>query len=325
MTPRFIFRLCTAIALAIVASASLANAKPAVKKVLFFSKSSGYEHAVIKRHGDEPSFVEKLLAAEGPKHGLAFTFTKDGSLFTPKYLAQFDAFCFFTSGDLLAPGKDGNPPMTLAGRAALFDAVAHGKGFVGIHAAADTFHTGETPETDVDAARIVRHRILGERADPYTRMLGAEHIMHGKIQAAPARVIDPKFPGFASLGESFTWTEEWYSMTDFSHDLHVLLVLDTEKMTGLPYQRPPYPVSWAHMQGKGRAFFTALGHGEQTWNNPLFQDMLFGGLSWAVRNTKADVTPNIEQVAPQAWKLPPAPIPPKPAAKKTADDAKKPE
>src|SRR4051812_48063113 len=70
------------------------------KKVLFFTKSSGFEHSVIKRNNGEPSFAEKILADLGPKHGIEFTFSKDGSLFTKDYLAGFDAFFFFTTGDL---------------------------------------------------------------------------------------------------------------------------------------------------------------------------------------------------------------------------------
>src|SRR5580704_4958476 len=76
------------------------DAKP--KKVLFFSKSSGFEHTVIKRKNGQPSLVENILSQTGAKNGIEFTHSKDGSLFTPDYLAQFDAFMFYTTGDLLA-------------------------------------------------------------------------------------------------------------------------------------------------------------------------------------------------------------------------------
>src|SRR5580658_5727113 len=99
------------------------------RKVLFFSKSSNFEHAVIKRKGDKLSYVEAMLTQIGPDHGFDFTCSKDGSLFAPDYLAQFDAFMFYTSGDLLAAGKDGNPPMTQAGKDAFLDAIKNGKGF----------------------------------------------------------------------------------------------------------------------------------------------------------------------------------------------------
>src|SRR5882724_1380300 len=81
-------------------AASPTGASTKTKRVLFFSKSADFQHSVIKRTGDELSFAEKILADLGPKHGIEFTFSKDGSLFTPKYLAQFDAYFFYTTGDL---------------------------------------------------------------------------------------------------------------------------------------------------------------------------------------------------------------------------------
>ena len=204
-------------------------------KVLFFTTCSDLVHDVIDRKGEALSYAEKILAAAGPEQGIDYTFSKDGSLFTPDYLAQFDAFCFYTSGDLLAATKppgtghagDGNPPMTVAGKAAFLEAIAGGKGFIGIHSAADTFHTGETAATNTGQARTWRYRNLGDKADPYTRMLGAEFIVHGMQQVATMRVVDPRFPGFSHLGDHFSRKDEWYSLTDFSHDLHVLLVQET--------------------------------------------------------------------------------------------------
>lgn len=290
-----------------LALAPHAEAAPRVKKVLFFTKSSGWEHSVIKQRAGEPSFAEQILAEEGAKRGIAFTFSKDGSVFSKKYLAQFDAIFFYTSGDLLSPGKDGNPPMTSEGKAALLEAIRKGKGFIGTHSAADTFHTGEVVDTVAEAARIVRHRHLGDRADPYTRMLGAEFIMHGSQQVAKARVVDPKFPGIAQFGAHLECLEEWYSITDFSRDMHVLLLMETEGMKDVCYQRPPYPIAWARMHGKGRVFYTSLGHREDVWTNPAFQEHLFGGIAWAVRNVDADITPNLNKVAPRAFELPPKP------------------
>src|SRR5438876_650902 len=98
---------------------------PRPRKILFFSKSSNFEHTVIKRKDGQPSFVEKLLSEIAPEHGIDFTFSKDGSLFTPQYLAGFDALMFYTSGDLLAAGKDGNAPMTPVGKAAVLDAISN--------------------------------------------------------------------------------------------------------------------------------------------------------------------------------------------------------
>jgi uncharacterized protein len=300
-----------------IAMASAASMQP--KKILFFSKSSNFEHNVIKERGGKPSFAAQVLQALGPKHAIEFICSKDGSLFTLEYLAQFDAFVFYTSGDLLARGTDGNPPMTLAGKQALLDAIRNGKGFIGTHSAADTFHTGETVETDTKGPRTWRYRQLGDKADPYTQMVGGELIIHGIQQIGKVRVIDAAFPGFAGCGESFEAQEEWYSMTNFAPDLHALLVLDTSTMRNpypdlpnwppagwdTPYKRPSYPVTWAHPYGKGRVFYTAMGHSEDTWRNERFQQILFGGIDWALGRQAADVKPNLAAVAPRATELPP--------------------
>jgi type 1 glutamine amidotransferase len=281
-------------------------AEEKTKKVLFFSKSTSYEHSVIKRNGSELSFAEKILADLSPKHGIEFTFSKDGSLFTPEYLAQFDAYHFFTCGFLTTVGTDKFPAMTPAGKAALIDAVMSGKGFIGTHSASDTFHSNPA-EDEKTAAHISRYQTYGAQEDDYIKMLGGEFIVHGSQQKAQLRVTDAKFPGFQNAGAEIELTEEWYSLKEFADNLHVLLVQETGGMIGTPYQRPPYPSTWARMFGQGRVFYTAMGHREDVWTNPLFQEILFGGIAWAVRNADADVTPNIEAVAPHSAELPPSP------------------
>lgn len=284
-----------------------AGAASPKRKVLFFSKSSGFEHSVIKRNGGRPSFAEQVLAELGPKQNIEFTFSKDGSLFTPEYLAQFDAFFFYTTGVLTEPGTDRQPPMTPAGKRALLDAVKAGKGFIGSHSASDTFHTQPDP-----ADKSARYQTNGDKSDPYVLMLGGEFIKHGPQQVATMRVVDRKFPGFEKLGDTFALNEEWYSLKEFQPDLHVLLVQETEGMKGEEYQRAPYPATWARTYGKGRVFYTSMGHREDVWTNELFQNLLFGGLHWALRNLDSDVTPNLEKVTPRHGEIPP-PTPAKPA------------
>lgn len=313
-----------------LAFAPAAQAAQAKKKILFFSKCSNYEHSVVHEVAGQPSFAAQVLMEYGAQHDIEFTLSKDGSKFTPEYLAQFDAYFFLTSGDLSSPGKDGNPPISAAGKKAFLDAIKNGKGYIGSHAAADTYHLGETAETNTSVARTWRYRNVGDKQDPYALMLGAEFIMHGTQQIATALVVDKKFPGMAKVGDSIRRQEEWYSMTDFAPDLHVLLVMDTSSMKDpypneknwppagwdTPYKRPNYPNTWARMHGKGRVFYTSLAHREDTWLSPEFQSMLFGGVEWALGRVEADITPNIKQVTPKAWDLPPvsAPVPTLPPA-----------
>src|ERR1051325_1147086 len=77
-----------------------ANADISKRRILFFTKSSGFEHPVIKwPQGGGMSHAEKVLNELAPQHHWEFTFSKDGSLFTPDYLQQFDALFFYTRSE----------------------------------------------------------------------------------------------------------------------------------------------------------------------------------------------------------------------------------
>ncbi|GAB5560542.1 MAG: hypothetical protein SynsKO_21890 [Synoicihabitans sp.] len=276
-------------------------------RVLFFSKSSGWEHDVIKRGANgEMSHAEKELAKLGTEHGMAFTFSKDGSKFNPKYLSGFDVLFFYASGNLERAGTDKNPPMRPAGKAALLDWIAQGGGFMAVHAGSDCFHTYEAfdgnPPKD---ARGYRYRLNGEASDPYIKMLGGEFINHGPQQKATARVINADFPGFGSLGKTLKIHEEWYSLKEFAPDNHVLLVMQTEGMEGREYERPDYPLAWARNYGKGRVYYNALGHREDVWTADYFHQMLVGAIEWAGQRKHAQISPNLRDVAPAADELPP--------------------
>lgn len=268
------------------------------KRILFFTKSSGFEHSVIKTAGDRPSHAEQVLRDLARKHGWELTHTKDGSVFTKEKLARYDAFVFYTTGDLTAAGTDTHPPMTPEGKAAFLEAIRRGKGFIGVHSASDTFHS---PGGRFDPA--------GDTADPYVRMLGAEFIQHGQQQQAKMLCADPRFPGCAGLPGGFELMEEWYTFKDYQRDLHVILVQETEGMakTGRDrvYDRPAYPVTWARMHGKGRVFYTSMGHREDVWTSPVFQSILAGGIAWALGDVRTDMTPNLAKAAPGYAVIPP--------------------
>jgi type 1 glutamine amidotransferase len=79
------------------------------------------------------------------------------------------------------------------------------------------------------------------------------------------------------------------------------------------YRRPSYPVTWARLHGKGRVFYTALGHREDVWTNPAFQSLIVGAVKWATGVASASVKPDVARVTPGYATLAP-PGPPKPAA-----------
>jgi type 1 glutamine amidotransferase len=271
------------IALICVAAGAGENAEPA--KILFFTKSARFEHSVIKKNGDAPSFAEKVLDEMSAKGKFKITTTKDGTFLTPENIAKFDAIMFYTSGDLTKPAKDGSPPMTEANKSALLDAVKNGKPFIAVHNALATFDKGAT-------------------IDPYIEMMGGESIGHGAQQTGKNVCVDTKFPGFADLKDGLEFTEEWYSIKNFQKDLHVILYQDPTGMKEGLYQRAPYPATWARMHGKGRVFATSLGHREDVWTRPDFQSILNGGIQWALGRVEADITPNIETVTPKYAQVP---------------------
>jgi uncharacterized protein len=284
--------------------AALAPARSAPRRrLLCFTKSSGFEHSVIKRGpNDAPSLVERTLTEMGAANGFDVTCTKDGTVFSRPSLKDYDAFFFFTSGYLTDVGTDKHPAMTAEGKQALLDAVAGGKGFVAFHAASDSFHT--LPDPTDRSNRYVAH---GDATDPYLKMLGGEFILHGKQQNGRLETVDATFPGmdrFAAAGP-VARMGEWYSLKEFDPGLHVLQVLDTAGMEGAPYQRGPYPVTWARAHGKGRAFYSALGHREEEWADGVMPPMVLGALRWAFGDAKADLTPNLGRVAPRAGEIPP--------------------
>jgi type 1 glutamine amidotransferase len=290
---------------AVVLASTLASAQTAPKKILFFSKSSGFEHDMIKQQDGQPSKAEKILTELGAKNNIEFTFSKDGSIFTSENIAKYDAFFFYTTGDLTETGTDKNPPMTKAGKQAFLDAIAAGKGFIGTHSATDTFHSPNNKDHGP-----ARHVEDGDNADPYIKMIGGEFIVHGAQQPARQICVDKNFPGMSAVPDDFGPKEEWYSLKDFAPDLHVLLVQDTSTMSKAAnnkqaYDRPNYPSTWAHKYGKGRVFYTSMGHRDDIWASPVFQQVLVGGMNWALGRVDADVTPNLKQVTPQASVLPP--------------------
>jgi type 1 glutamine amidotransferase len=218
------------------------------------------------------AYSEQIFTKLGKKHGFEVVCSQDPKVFEGD-LSQYDAFAFYTTGN----------PLSDAGKKNLLDAIEAGTGFIGFHCATDTYHSKDV--------------------DPYIAMLGAEFLTHQSQQEALMKVADRKFPGVARLGAGFKMTEEWYCLYKFAKDLHVILVQETAGMHDDAYQRPPFPATWARMHGKGRVFYTSMGHREDVWTNPKFEQVVLGGVAWALGNVDADVTPNIDQVTPGANKL----------------------
>jgi type 1 glutamine amidotransferase len=148
--------------------------------------------------------------------------------------------------------------MPAGGKEALLKFLEDGKGFVGFHCASDTFHSGD-------------------KVDPYIRMLGGEFAGHGGQQKSRLLAASKTFP-IKELKDVDFPEEEWYEFRNFNPDMHVILIQDTQSMSEDAYKKQPnYPETWARKQGKGRVFYTSMGHREDVWTNPVFQNVVLGG------------------------------------------------
>ncbi len=232
-----------------------------IPKILYFNKSSAWTHPVADRQGKPLAHSEKVLIELGRKHGYEVECSQDAAVLDGD-LGKYDLLAFYTNG----------MPFSVKQMQKVLDAVSSGKPCVGFHAASDS---------------MSRPAI-----NPFLAMLGGSFVSHGAQQKARLRVTSPTFPGMQGLGDSFELYEEWYALDSFAPDMHVILMQETKGMQGPMYQRPPYPATWARTHGKGRVFYTSLGHREDVWTNPIFQQIILGGISWAAGQVDADITSN---------------------------------
>ncbi|MBV2364584.1 ThuA domain-containing protein [Streptomonospora nanhaiensis] len=213
-------------------------------RLLVFSRTTGYRHASI------PAGVA-ALAALGRALGLEVEAAEDPAALRADRLADCAAVVFLsTSGTVL----DGTARRALAAH------VRGGGGFAGVHAAA-------TAEPDWPF---------------YADLLGARFTRHPEPQPALLRVEDRTHPATAHLGCTWARTDEWY---DFDRDprpgSHVLLSVDERTYRG-GGMGADHPLAWYREVGRGRVFYTALGHEPEHYADPDFRAHLLGGLRHAV-------------------------------------------
>ena len=262
--------------------------KPA--KVLHFTRSQGFEHGPAKLLDDGTTPSGRGLKDYFADKNIELIEAQDGSLFDGD-LEQYDAFIFYTSGNLLdARGSknDQAKPMTADGLRKMIDAIRGGKGFVGIHAATDT-HSG----------------LIEDGVDIYTKLVGGRFTSHGPQQFATLTVVEPtSFPFLKESGKRITTWDEWYAMNQFNKDMHVILIQETEGMEGKDYARPPFPLSWIRQEGQGRAAYSSFGHDNRYFQNKENVRRIGELVEWSIGRFDADTTPNIDKVTPGAGQMP---------------------
>lgn len=241
-------------------------ASPAKKKrLLVVTHTAGFRHSSIP-------MAEKTLAEIGERSGLfevAYCRTKEDveKMLTSEGLKGFDGVFFAnTTGNLGIPNLQ-----------AFLDWIKAGHAFLGAHSATDTYH----PDS-----------IGGDRS--YVEMIGGEFATHGRQCEVEAIVENTRHPAVAHLGSTYKVFDEIYLFKENTRPrVKVLLSLDKHPNDGAPDANKPgdYLLAWCRMYGKGRVFYTALGHREDVWESEPYRQHLLGAIRWALGLARGDATP----------------------------------
>lgn len=242
--------------------AARAEEKP---KLVLITQSKGFEHSAVKNQKDGKNHVQKTWEALAEKTGL-FTVehSKDVTILTPEKLKETKIIVFVTTGSL---------PFSAEGFKNFEQWLKDGGAFMGMHCATDTM--GDHP---------VYPKIVGGTFNGHPWNAG---------DTVTIKVQDKKHPATKPFGDSYTLKDEIYQFKNFvPGNVRVLISLDMEK-TAL---KKPYhvPICWVREYEKGRVFYTSLGHREDVWTNPLYQDHIIAGMKWATKQVEGDATPNPE-------------------------------
>jgi type 1 glutamine amidotransferase len=263
------------------ASPSEAYAKPkGARKLLVFTLTRGFRHTSI------PDGV-RALEILGSKTG-AYTavHSEDIAVFEAESLRRFDAVCFLnTTGELFAPPDlDKRPPeqqQAARQREArlkknLMDFVETGGGFVGIHAATDTFY--QWPE--------------------YGQLIGGYFDGHPWHEEVLIHNEEREHPINAALeGANLVIVDEIYQFKEpySRRQQRVLLSLDTSKVDmnkpGIHRTDGDFAVSWVREARRGRVFYCSLGHREEVYWNPKVLRLYLAGIQFALGDLEAEASP----------------------------------
>lgn len=214
--------------------------------VLLFHRTEGFRHDSIPAG---VAAVEDLGAASG----YTVTATEDPSLFSPDRLRSFDVVVFLnTTGDVL----DGEQ------QAAFEGFMAAGKGFVGIHSAADTEYDWSW----------------------YGHLVGAYFNGHPEPQEATVVFADPAdHPVSEGMPEQVDRFDEWYDFrTDPPSGATILATVDESSYQG-GSMGDPHPIAWAQEIHGGRSVYIGFGHTSESFDDPLVRTLIDNAISWVGR------------------------------------------
>ena len=221
--------------------------------------------AIIERLGYESGAYDTYIRTDSSVVSLQPTMTNGQPASGGPSLANVDAIFFLGHREV---------DLSAQQKADLLTFVKEGRGFVAAHTATTAFESW--PE-------------FGE-------LIGARYDGH-PWNTAYGSVIneDPAFPATKHFPQAFALTDEFYQAREYSRDkIRVLLRLDVSKMPAnseVHRTDGDFPLAWAKMYGKGRVFYSILGHEAEDWDNPALSTMYFEAIRWAVRLVDGDASP----------------------------------
>ncbi|MDO1512161.1 ThuA domain-containing protein [Maribacter confluentis] len=232
------------IVLAITMGSCSQNAK---NQVLVFSKTDAFRHESIDAG-------KNALTKMSQEKGFEITFTEDAEYFNEKELKKFNAVIFLnTTGDVLNDKQQN----------AFERYIQAGGGYVGVHAATDTEY--EWPW-------------YGELVGAYFQ----DHpIEPSNVQKGTFTVTQKDSWATKGMPIEFEREDEFYSFKNISPNINVVLTIDDKSYKG--GTNPDYhPMSWYQEFNGGKSFYTAMGHTNETYSDPLFLDHLWAGIHYVV-------------------------------------------
>ena len=218
---------------------------PKQKKILVFSKTAGFRHTASIASG------KKSIVEMGQKNKFGVDTTENSDAFTTENLKQYVAVVFLcTTGNVLNDEQ----------QKAFEGFIRNGGGYVGLHSAADTEYDWPW---------------FGE-------LNGAYFKNHPRGQQdALYNVLDNNNIATAHLPKVWKHYDELYNFKWIGTDLHVLITVDENSYTG-GGNGDYHPMAWYHEFDGGRGFYTALGHDNKSWEDPLYVQHVLGGIKYAM-------------------------------------------
>lgn len=213
-------------------------------KILVFSKTAGYRHTSSIEAG------KKSIMALGRTNRFDVDTIEIADVFTAENLKQYSAVVFLcTTGNVLNDEQ----------QKAFEQFIRSGGGYVGLHSASDT---------EYDWAWF------GE-------LNGAYFKNHPKQQEAIFHVVDNNHLATAHLPAVWKRFDELYNFKWIGTDLKVLMTIDENSYTG-GANGEYHPMAWYHDFDGGRGFYTALGHDNKSWEDPLYRQHILGAIQYAM-------------------------------------------